>query len=138
MALSLKKSDSIGILSSALCLIHCLATPLLFVAQTQLINCCDTKPFWWSSIDIVFLFISVFAIYKTTHTTTRKWVKTALWTSWFILSVIIINEKLGWFAIPETAIYVPALALIFFHFYNSKYCQCKTDNCCVNEHKTKE
>lgn len=134
MNITLKnQSDSIGIISSALCLVHCLATPLLFATQTQIINFGSSKPLWWSSIDIILLLISSLAIYKTTINATKNWIKIGLWLSFLILSFIIINEKAGWFPIPEVAIYMPSMSLIFFHVYNSKYCQCKNESCCVKD-----
>jgi len=63
----------------------------------------------------------------------KKWVAIALWLSWFLLLTIILNEKTAWFSIPEAAIYLPSLSLIFLHWYGSKFCQCKDETCCVNE-----
>lgn len=128
----LRKSDFIGVISSSLCLLHCFATPLLFVAQTQMANTNNAKPIWWPILDLIFLIISVFAIYKTANTTTNKWIKIGLWVNWSFLSVIIINEKIMWFAMPEYLIYVPSLSLICIHIYNSKYCHCAEEQCCVN------
>ncbi|WP_298535662.1 MerC domain-containing protein [uncultured Algibacter sp.] len=133
MILSIKnKPDSIGAISSALCLIHCLATPFLFAAHTQTINHDLNKPIWWSSLDLVLLLVSALAIYKTTITTTKKWVEIGLWSSFILLTFIIINEKMSWLGIPEVAIYIPSISLILFHVYNSKYCKCKRESCCVN------
>ncbi|OEK08325.1 hypothetical protein A8C32_02415 [Flavivirga aquatica] len=133
MALFITKSDSIGVLSSGLCLLHCLATPFLFVSQTHISQCFETKPIWWSSIDFIFIIVSAVAIYRTVKTTTRQWIKIALWINWFIVLVLIINEKMGWLHLSESFIYFPAGGLIFFHIYNSKYCQCKNGECCVNK-----
>lgn len=131
MTLTIKKSDSIGIISSGLCLLHCITTPFLFVAQAQILTSSQSKPLWWSSLDIIFLIISALAIYKSNTSVSNKWIGYALWISWFILLFIIVNEKLEWLEIPEYAIYLPSLSLIFFHFYGSMYCQCKDENCCA-------
>ncbi|KGL63471.1 hypothetical protein PHEL85_0507 [Polaribacter sp. Hel1_85] len=96
-------------------------------------TCCDGAPSWWKIIDYFFLVISFFAVYRSTQTTSSKWVKPALWFSWFTLFIIIINEKVAWFSLNEKAIYVSALALILLHLYNKKYCQCNTTKCCTNE-----
>lgn len=132
MFLSVKKSDFVGALSSALCLAHCLATPLLFIAQTQTIGDHHDKPLWWSSLDIVFLIISFFAIYKTAKTSTKKWVKQLLWANWALLTFIILNEKVHLIPLPESVVYIPSVALIILHIYNSRYCQCKDETCCTN------
>jgi len=132
MTFSFQKSDSIGIISSGLCLIHCLATPFLFVAQAQVATSIEKTTIWWSSIDFIFLFISLFAIYKSSLNSSKKWMKSALWVTWSLLALIILNEKLGIIEIPEETIYFPALGLIGLHFYNSKYCKCENDNCCAD------
>jgi len=56
-------SDIIGIWSSGLCLIHCLATPFLFIAKSCSHTCCAASPTWWGTIDFIFLVISFIAIY---------------------------------------------------------------------------
>ncbi|WP_298520995.1 MerC domain-containing protein [uncultured Kordia sp.] len=133
MVLYKKKSDTIGIYASSLCLVHCLATPLLFIAQSQMICCEGTSvPLWWKALDLFFLVISFVAIYWSVISTSKEWMKYALWTTWFVLSFILINERMQWLSIPEYAIYFPSLSLVFLHFYNRKFCHCKEDRCCVN------
>lgn len=137
MILNINKSDSVGILSSSLCVIHCIATPFLFVAQTHIIRCCNTRPLWWSGLDMLFIIISAIAIYKSTTNVSKKWLPIVLWISWFLLLVVILNERLGWFKLIEAAIYVPSISLIFFHWYSSTFCKCKNETCCV-KHKNNE
>jgi len=124
-------ADLLGALASGLCMIHCIATPFLFIAQTCSATCCEAAPNWWSWLDYAFLVISFIAVWQTGKTSSKNWVKYALWISWVLLLVTIINEKLILIALPEAAIYLPALALVALHFYNLKYCQCKTNGCCV-------
>ncbi|MDF4202937.1 MerC domain-containing protein [Maribacter sp. SA7] len=133
MILLKQKSDILGSLASTLCLVHCIATPLLFLAQASATTLSSGPPTWWKSLDYLFLIISFAAIFWTTKTTTINWLKPLMWISYFVLSAIIINEKLELFPIPEVAIYVPTVALVILHLYNRKYCKCATDNCCVNE-----
>ncbi|MFK7796305.1 MAG: MerC domain-containing protein [Aureispira sp.] len=49
-----QKSDFFGAAASTLCLIHCLITPFIFVAQTCSRTCCSDAPIWWRMIDVVF------------------------------------------------------------------------------------
>ena len=120
------KPNLIGAWASALCLIHCLTTPLLFVVQAGLVS----HPQWWGFLDVLFLAISLFAIYYSSKTTTKNWMRFALWTSWLFLTLIVLNEKLSLFPLVEEAIYIPSVALVFFHLYNRKYCQCEDEECC--------
>ena len=133
MILIKQKSDILGTFASSLCLIHCIATPFLFIAQAGSSTCCDTTPEWWKFMDYFFLAISFIAIYWTAKTTIINGVTPMLWLSWFVLATVILNEKLEMYPLPEAVVYVPAIALMTLHLYNRKYCKCKTDKCCVNE-----
>ncbi|WP_299252837.1 MerC domain-containing protein [uncultured Aquimarina sp.] len=124
MLLIKQKPDSIGAIASTLCLIHCIATPLIFIVQSSSMTCCNGVPAWWGSIDYLFLIISFFAIYHSTQTTSKNWIKTSLWLSFLSLTTIIVNEKNAWFYLDEKLIYVPTIALIVLHLYNKKYGQC--------------
>lgn len=131
MKLILQKSDILGALASSLCIIHCLATPFIFIAQTSIISGSETSPFWWRNLDYLFLMISFFAVARSTQKTSKKIMKSLLWTSWTILSLLILNEKAALTEIPEIAVYTTAATLAILHIYNLKFCQCKTDNCCT-------
>ena len=125
------KSDIIGIIASTLCFVHCLITPFLLVAYTgSLIG--ETHTWWWGTLDLIFLAISFFAVYWSARTTSKAWVKHALWYSWLFLSLLILNEKLELWHLPEEIIYIPAIGLIVLHFYNRHYCHCEDENCCID------
>lgn len=123
------KSDLIGIVASALCMLHCIITPFLFIAKTCSDVCCATAPIWWRWVDISFLVISFFAIIHAVKHTSKEWVKWALWTSWIFLLVVITGELFGLFTLFKNAIYLPSLSLVALHFYNLKYCRCAESSC---------
>lgn len=125
------KSDSIGAMASSLCLLHCIATPLLFAIQPISIHT-EVTPVWWKSLDYIFLLFSFFAVFRSTKSSSKIWMKYALWISWIILTLAILNEKMELLHLGELLIYIPAIALVFLHLYNSKYCQCVDENCCIN------
>lgn len=131
MKLTLEKPDNIGALASTLCMIHCFATPFIFIAQSCATTCCASAPEWWIWIDYIFLAISFFAIYRSTKTTSKQWIKSALWISWILLVIIILNERIALIHLPEIFKYITASSLVVLHLYNRKYCQCKEDECCV-------
>ena len=128
MILIKQKSDTIGAISSALCLIHCMATPFLFIAQSCAITCNQETQLWWQFMDYFFLMVSLYAIYQTTKKTSNNFIKPLLWISWLALLIIIINEKLEWFGLNNHLIYVPTIALILLHIYNLNYCKCSKMN----------
>ncbi len=127
----LVKSDTLGAIASTLCVVHCLATPFLFVAHTCALGGCKTSPNWWQNLDYVFLIISFIAVIRSVKNTSKKIMKPILWFSWCALTILVMNEKIQLIPLPETITYAAALLLAITHIYNLKYCQCKTDTCCV-------
>ena len=126
--MNLIKSDSIGILASSLCMIHCVATPFIFVAYT----CCSSEsPAWWQAFDIFFLVISLIAVYFSSKDIANKFIISAMWLSWMSLGIILLNDIYLWYEIDHSAIYVPAAMLIILHIYNLKYCQSSGETCCA-------
>lgn len=129
--------DTIGMFAGILCTIHCLATPLLFIAKACSTTCCSDAPAWWIMIDYLFLFISFAAIYFISKSLTIKWLKTSFWISWIILLFTILDHSVGIFILPKNFIYIPSALIISLHFYNLKFCKCKTETCCLETNKTK-
>ena len=127
------KSDVMGATASALCLVHCLAAPFLFVAQAGVAIHGEGHPHWWGVLDLVFLVISLVAVYWSAKHTSKRWVYYAFWSSWLFLTFVVMNEKLSLAPLPEVLIFIPTVALIFIHLYNRKYCGCKDEACCVPE-----
>lgn len=122
--------DLIGALASALCLVHCLTTPLLFAAHTAHLHEHHDSPAWWGFLDILLIVISGIAVYWSAKHSSKTWVKYALWLSWLLLFGIILNEKIQLIPIAEALIYIPSLALIVLHLYNRNYCKCQNESCC--------
>ena len=125
------KTDFIGAGASILCLIHCLATPFVFIAKSCSATCCAETPIWWKVIDVLFLIISFGAIYQSAKNSSSTAVVRGLWFCWLVLSLIILNDHINILSLPEYSIYIPTIALVILHIYNLRYCQCKQDNCCT-------
>jgi uncharacterized BrkB/YihY/UPF0761 family membrane protein len=125
-------SDLIGATASSLCTIHCMTNPFLFIASTCTKSCCSSAPLWWIWIDYAFLFISLFAVYKSTKSTSKFWTKLVLWGSWIALSSFIFIEQHTQLNLSDYYKYSSALSLALFHLYNLKYCQCESENCLVD------
>ena len=124
-------SDFLGAAASTLCMVHCLITPLLFAAHATTATCSEISPFWWKMIDGVFLIVSLLAIVYTARTTTLPYMPLFLYTSWFVLALLIVNNLLHFLSIPHAFVYIPGMSLAVLHLYNRKYCNCTEDACCV-------
>lgn len=127
-----QKSDLIGALASFVCMVHCIITPFLFIATVCSTSCCASAPWWWVWLDFFFLLISFFAVYKSTQNSSKPWMKIALWIAWGALFSAILMEQLSVLFFSEYYKHTAAFLLIGLHLYNLKYCQCKSDTCCVN------
>ena len=124
--------DSIGIIASTLCLIHCVATPFIFIAKACTATCCSDAPTWWIMIDYLFLIISFLAIFFISKNLNIKWLKISFWLSWFVLLFTILNHSVNIIHLPKNFIYIPSFAIIILHFYNLQFCKCQNESCCVN------
>lgn len=123
--------DTIGIMASTLCLIHCVATPFIFLAKACSVSCCANAPVWWKGIDFLFIIISFVAIFYAAKNTSKSWMPMALWSSWLVLLVTIFCETLGANFLPPKFVYIPSIGIVILHLYNHKYCRCKENDCCV-------
>jgi len=129
---TIPESDVVGAVASGLCALHCIATPFLFLAQScSTTQCCESGPVWWSSIDYIFIAITFFAVYTSGKNSSKPWLKYALFGTWGLLSVLVLNGKFNLLFIPEWWKYIVAFSLISMHLYNLKYCSCTEDSCCV-------
>jgi len=124
------ESDLYGALSSTLCMIHCLATPFLFFTQTKYVSCAELGPWWWHAIDYIFLVAAFIAIRHSHKNTSSKWMPKAMYISWSLLALFMINDKFSYLQLPAFMLYLPACSLILLHIYNRKYCQCYNGHCC--------
>jgi len=130
MKLIINNSDYIGATSSGLCMLHCFATPFIFLSQSAAINISQEITFLWYLLNYMFLLISFIAIYYSVKNSSNFLVKVLLYLFWLLLSALIINEGLSIFPVPELYTYISALSLSSLHIYNLKYCRCDDDECC--------
>ena len=128
MKISTIHPDNIGATFSILCVIHCFATPFLFITQSYML----VVPGWWQALNYIFLALSLFDVYKTSQNSSNQIVKTLLFLFWGILASLLISEEFELFHLPEFITYLTGLTLAGLHIYNKKYCQCVDDECCTN------
>lgn len=124
------KSNEIGILSSTLCIIHCVATPFLLavIPVSSAIN----GGAWWGWLDLVFLAVSLLAVVKAVQQSRVTWIKISMVITFLLLTGFIFNERLEGIEFPFDMVYIPAFSLIVLHIVNRRHCQCET-GCCEPE-----
>ena len=132
MRLIIKYSDYVGASASGLCLIHCIATPILLLSQASLISIVNERLFLWQSLNFLFLAISFIAIYYSVQNSSNLYVKILFFLNWLILSTLILIELFEILSIAEFYTYIAAISLSILHIYNLNYCRCEDDSCCVD------
>lgn len=109
----INKADIVGILSSSICLVHCIATPLLITFGAGLL----TNPF----IKYLFLIISFVSIFKPTKKITHTKIALLLWISfWGFLFSTLFQEEYNWLHYSG---YFFAILIIIGHILNIKHCK---------------
>jgi len=129
------KSDLFGAIASAICLIHFMATPFIFVAHAEMHqngHFHGPSPLWWNVIDIIFLVIALVVVYWSAKSSSKIWVKYILYASWIFLASLILNENIEGVHLPEAMIYAPAFSLIVFHLYNKNIVNAKMISVILN------
>lgn len=125
------QSDWLGAAASSLCLVHCIITPFIFVAQACSATCCHSSPWWWSAIDGLFIVVSWAAIRWSVKESRLTWMPAALYGTWVALVAVMINDKAGGIALGVWT-YLPAMLLVGLHLYNRRYCQCANTSCQIS------
>jgi MerC mercury resistance protein len=102
------KADWAGIVSSTLCTIHCLLTPVLLAFQVS--------TWHLSFMGYVLLFLSFCAVFHVTMHAPRKAIKSLLWIGFLGLAIgILFEEDFIW---AEASNYIGSTMLIIGHFWH--------------------
>ena len=108
-----RRPDWIGISSASLCVVHCLATPLLVSLSGFFI--------FWHEFSLLFLAISAYAVYKSARHSTFKPIQFMLWGSIVVLAAaILLEEQYEW---AHELSYVASIGLIGGHIWNMYRCK---------------
>ncbi len=116
-------ADKLGITSAIICAVHCLVIPAIFLIKFSLTDGMNAAtgshiwgsglPYWWETIDYVFLVIGFVAVYHASGHSPIRGVKISLWFFWLCLAIAVVFEsKLHWMA------YIASAGLVFTHFIN--------------------
>jgi hypothetical protein len=117
-SLSHHRADYVGITGSVLCLVHCLATPVLLVTANWLRD--DTVREGFLNLDYAFILVNVVAVWTAAQRASRR-IALALWVSLSLFAVGILFEDLN--PAFEYLGYVASLSLIVSHFTNIRHCR---------------
>ncbi|GGP05195.1 hypothetical protein GCM10010992_20430 [Cloacibacterium rupense] len=102
--------DLIGVSAAVLCLIHCMAFPLLMLIPLGISH----NPY----IDLFFLAIGLIVVYRITKHISSFWLKSLFW-----ISIVLIAISIGldlFFHWHSELIFVGAAGLIMAHLINFK------------------
>ncbi len=112
-------ANLIGIVSSSICLVHCVATPLLIAFGAEYI----INP----SFKYLFLILSFASIFKATENVTNTKNAILLWVSfWGFLFSTLFQEEYEWLHYSG---YFFTILIIVGHIINIKHCkQCASHN----------
>src|SRR5690606_5334811 len=108
-------ANIIGIIGSALCIIHCLALPFLFLVSHWVIF---HPPMEEHTFHLIFILIAVTSVYASTLKAEKKLIKRLMWASVTVFSLALFFHD-AW----SSMIYVSLFAsfmLIFLHILNQK------------------
>jgi hypothetical protein len=107
------KSDWVGIASASLCVVHCLLTPVL-IALTATFG-------WWSGLSYLFLLISFYAAFETSHHSQGSPWLWLIWVSFAALAAsVLFEDDYEWL---HWASYLASASLVTGHVFNSAYCK---------------
>jgi hypothetical protein len=109
------QSDNVGIVSSVLCLLHCVSVPVLLSVATHwdadMKRLLNTE---W--IHYAFLAIALAAVYFSTRHAAAPRLRSALWIFFVVFGVgIVLNES---FPAAKAMVYVGSLGLVISHVFN--------------------
>jgi hypothetical protein len=120
--------DYLGIAGSGMCLIHCLAMPILFFVQNSfakdLLKGMDLENIY---LDYLFVLLCFFAVFSVTKYNDSWKIITSFWIFFTLFSVSILFEED--FENLDFLGYGASLGLIITHFININHCKkCQIEN----------
>lgn len=112
-------SDKIGITASILCLIHCLALPILFTVSADTLHLVDHE---MPIIDYIFAGVALIAAYFSARKTTNPKIKLAFGIGWtFFIAGVLLHDNHYLFAL----LHIGSIILIVTHLKNIQSCRIK-------------
>lgn len=109
-----KKADYIGIAGSVLCLIHCIAAPVLVMTSSLFRD--DTLRVGFLSLDYLFIGVNIVAVYLATRHYTSTAIRRALWGFLALFTTGLLLEDVA--PVFQYIAYVASAGLVLSHLTN--------------------
>ncbi|WP_116108809.1 MerC domain-containing protein [Lewinella sp. IMCC34191] len=110
--------DWMGLTAGFLCAIHCAATP--FVAA--LVPVLTDAGGWWGMLDVLFLVVSLIAVWGVIRSAPLSWVRWAAPLGWVVLALGLAAERYG-IAGSDLVMYLGGAGLLVAHLANIRHCR---------------
>lgn len=107
-------SDFIGIFSAIVCMIHCLAAPIVLGASAHMHE--HSHLFLAPEWNYLFLAIGLVAVWFSTKHTASKFLRYVLWLTYGVLAIAVIFETYADYL--HYVVYAASIALISAHIIN--------------------
>lgn len=108
-----ERSDIMGIVSSGLCILHCLAFPMFLAATGNSTSWLDHS---FHGLDYLFVILALVAIYFSTRNLNRLWLQAAMWASGSLFAVMVLFHTYS--AAFRVVGLVASLLLVMLHLIN--------------------
>ncbi len=112
-------ADYAGIIAAIICLIHCLAGPLILGVTAHNHGHEHTAEGPWylhRSWDFVFLGAGLLAVWQSSRHSQQRWMKSLLWITFgFLAGAVLLEEQGPWF---RYLVYLSSLGLIVAHLFH--------------------
>jgi MerC mercury resistance protein len=108
-----RNSNNIGIINSSICLLHCIATPILIGLGASFL----THPIF----TYLFIVIAILSAFMATKKTQSLYIKAALWIGVIGFGACLLLED-AWKGFEYLG-YAFSLAIIVTHIINRKHCK---------------
>ncbi|MBO0934684.1 MerC domain-containing protein [Fibrella aquatilis] len=110
-----KKADYIGITGSVLCIIHCMAAPVM-VMTTGFLRTDATLRIGFLGLDYVFIAINIAAVYFATRHHTSAAIRATLWGFLTLFATSLLLEAVS--SLFEYTAYFASAGLVITHLIN--------------------
>ncbi len=116
-------SDYLGLISSALCLIHCLALPFIVVFFGEALHSIEHLEF----LDWIFAIISLYAAYDSIKRTNSNYLKLSFVLGWilFIIGIVMHEDPIFSYTLHLGSIVLISSHLVNYKLYKKNSCEIK-------------